>query len=59
MVCLCGEGYLGEQLPHFQPSIQLDHTGLEHAAQDFLKQAKTMEGTTDVLLILIHYLKLG
>jgi len=38
MVCLSGEGYLGEQLLHFQPSIQQDHTELAHAAQGFLKQ---------------------
>lgn len=43
MVCLSGGGCLGEQLLHFQPHIQLDHTGLAHEAQYCLKQAKKMK----------------
>ena len=46
MVCLSGGGCLEEQLLHFQPSIQQDHTELAHAAQGFLKQTKQMEATT-------------
>jgi hypothetical protein len=43
MVCLFGGGYVREQLLRFQPNIQLDHTGLAHAAQGCLKQAKEMK----------------
>lgn len=46
MVCLSGGGCLGEQLLHFQPGIQQDHTELAHAAQGFLKQTEQMAATT-------------
>jgi len=46
MVCLSEGGCLGEQLLHFQPSIQQDHTELAHAAQGFLKQTQLMEATS-------------
>lgn len=51
MVCLSGGECLGEQLLRFQPNIRQDHTELGHAAQGFLRQAKQMEDTKDVVIL--------